>query len=227
MVEDLNAIIKEVKSAYSDMPLQQSDGSSYEPLTDEDMADMSDSAIEAYEEKAKTGILFMDSDLSSLYNDLRNAITSSGADGVTLRSIGIETSYSDGLTTLTLNEQTLREALESDPDKVQEAFTKSKENGAATDGLMATLKSVTDRYAATTGDVKGILIEKAGSQYSPTAALDNTLLNQMKDVEEEISKWQDKMSDKVDYYTNKFTQLEVLINEMNSQSSALSGLLGS
>lgn len=108
MVEDLNAIIKEVKSAYSDMPLQQSDGSSYEPLTDEDMADMSDSAIEAYEEKAKTGILFMDSDLSSLYNDLRNAITSSGADGVTLRSIGIETSYSDGLTTLTLNEQTLR-----------------------------------------------------------------------------------------------------------------------
>lgn len=129
MVEDLNAIIKEVKSAYSDMPLQQSDGSSYEPLTDEDMADMSDSAIEAYEEKAKTGILFMDSDLSSLYNDLRNAITSSGADGVTLRSIGIETSYSDGLTTLTLNEQTLREALESDPDKVQEAFTKSKENG--------------------------------------------------------------------------------------------------
>ena len=227
MVDDLNAIIKEVKSAYSDMPLQQSDGSSYEPLSDDDMADMSDSAIEAYNEKAKTGILFMDSDLSSLYNDLRNAITSSGSDGVTLRSIGIDTSYSDGLTTLTLDEQTLREALESDPDKVQEAFTKSKDSGAATDGLMATLKSVTDRYAATTGDVKGILIEKAGSKYSPTAALDNTLLNQMKDVEDEISTWQDKMSDKVDYYTNKFTQLEVLINEMNSQSSALSGLLGS
>ena len=56
--------------------------------------------------------------------------------------------------------------------------------------------------------------------------MDNTLLDQMKDVEDEISKWQDKMSDKVDYYTNKFTQLEVLINEMNSQSSALSGMLG-
>lgn len=227
MVDDLNEIIKAVKSAYSDMPLQQSDGSSYEPLTDDDMADMSESAIEAYEEKAKTGILFMDSDLSSLYNDLRNAITSSGSDGVTLRSIGIDTAYSDGLTTLTFDEKAFREALESDPDKVQEAFTKSKENGAATDGLMATLKTITDRYASTTGDVKGILIEKAGSQYSPTAALDNTILNQMKDVEDQISEWQDKMSDKVDYYTNKFTQLEVLINEMNSQSSALSGLLGS
>lgn len=226
MVDDLNEIIKAVKSAYSDMPLQKSDGSKYEPLTDDDMADMSESAIEAYEEKAKTGILFMDSDLSSLYNDLRNAITSSGSDGVTLRSMGIETSYSDGLTTLTFDEQKFREALESDPDKVQEAFTKSKENGAATDGLMATIKSITDRYASTTGDVKGILIEKAGSKYSPTAALDNTILNQMKDVEEEISKWQDKMSNQVDYYTNKFTQLEMLMNQMNSQSSALSGLLG-
>ena len=208
------------------MPLQKSDGSKYEPLTDDDMADMSESAIEAYEEKAKTGILFMDSDLSSLYNDLRNAITSSGSDGVTLRSMGIETSYSDGLTTLTFDEQKFREALENDPDKVQEAFTKSKENGAATDGLMATIKSITDRYASTTGDVKGILIEKAGSKYSPTAALDNTILNQMKDVEEEISKWQDKMSNQVDYYTNKFTQLEMLMNQMNSQSSALAGLMG-
>ena len=227
MVEDLNTIIKEVKSAYSDMPLEKSDGSSYEPLTDDDMADMSDSAIEAYEEKAKTGILFMDSDLSSLYGDLVNAITSSGADGVTLRSIGIDTSYSDGLTTLTLDEQKLREALDSDPDKVQEAFTKSKDTGAATNGLMASLQSITDRYAATTGDTKGILIEKAGSKYSPSSALDNTLLKQMEDVEEEISKWQDKMSDQVDYYTNKYTQLEMLINEMNSQSSALSGLMGS
>ena len=226
MVEDFNTIIKEVKSAYSDMPLQQSDGSRYEPLTDDEMADMSESAIENYEEKAKTGLLFMDSDLSSLYNQLRNAISPGGADGSTLRSMGISTSYSDGLTTLTFDEQAFREALESDPDKVQEAFTKSKENGAATNGLMTSIQTVLDRYASTTGDPKGILIEKAGSKYAPTAALDNTLLNQMQDVEDEISKWQDKMSNKVDYYTNKFTQLELLINQMNSQSSALSGLMG-
>ena len=91
---------------------------------------------------------------------------------------------------------------------------------------MTSIQNIIDRYAATTGEPKGILIEKAGSKYSPTAALDNTMLDQMQDVEDEISQWQDKMSDKVDYYTNKFTQLEVLINQMNSQSSALSGLLG-
>ena len=45
-------------------------------------------------------------------------------------------------------------------------------------------------------------------------------------IDEQIEKWQDKMSNKVDYYTNKFTQLEVLIQQMNSQSSTLSGLMG-
>ena len=226
MVEDYNAMVTEVKKAYSDMPLQQSNGSRYEPLTADDEEGMTESEIEAYEEKAKTGILFMDSDLSSLYNALRSAVTPGGSEGSYLRSIGIQTSYSDGLTTISLDESALREALETDLDGVRDSFTRSKENGAATDGLMTSIQNVTEKYAATTGAVKGILIEKAGSQYSPTAALDNTMLDKMESIDEQIEKWQDKMSDKVDYYTNKFTQLEMLINQMNSQSSALAGLTG-
>ena len=226
MVDDYNAMVTEIKKAYSDMPLQKTDGSKYDPLTSEDEEGMTESEIEAYEEKAKTGILFMDRDLSSLYSALRDAVVSSGADGAYLRSIGINTSYEDGLTTISLDEKALREALETDLDGVANAFNKSKENGAATDGLMTKIQEVTDRYAATTGAVKGILIEKAGSKYAPTAALDNTILDQMKELDKQISTWQSKMSDKVDYYTNKFTQLEMLINQMNSQSSALAGLTG-
>lgn len=225
-VEDYNALVTEVKKAYSDMPLQQSNGSRYEPLTSEQEADMTESEIKAYEEKAKTGILFMDSDLSSLYNSLRSAVTPGGNDGAYLRSIGINTSYSEGLTTISLDEAALREALETDPDGVRDAFAKSQKNGAATDGLMASIQSVTEKYAATTGATKGILIEKAGSQYAPSTALSNTMLDKMSDIDEQIEKWQDKMTNQVDYYTNKFTQLELLINQMNSQSSALAGLTG-
>lgn len=226
MVEDYNKIVTEVKGAYSDMPLQQTNGSRYEPLTEEQKADMTESEIEAYEEKAKTGILFGDNDLSSLYNALRSAIAPGGNDGSFLRSIGIKTSYSEGLTTIELDETALREALETNPDQVKEVFTKSKDNGASSDGLMTSIQKVTNRYAATTGATKGILIEKAGSKYSPTAALDNTLLDQMNEIDDQIETWQNKMSDKVDYYTNKFTQLEMLIQQMNSQSSTLSGLMG-
>ncbi len=41
-----------------------------------------------------------------------------------------------------------------------------------------------------------------------------------------LSRWEDKMSDQIDRYTTKFSKLEQLIAEMNSQSSALMGLMG-
>lgn len=222
MVTDYNAMVTEVKKAYSDMPLQKSDGSKYEPLTAEDEADMTESEIKAYEEKAKTGILFMDRELSSLYSALRGAVVGDG-DPAYLRKIGISTSYEEGLTTITLDENKLRQALETDLDGVRDAFTKTGENG---NGLMASIQEVADRYASTTGATKGILIEKAGSKYSAASALNNTMQDKLEDLDEQIARWQDKMSNKVDYYTNKFTQLEVLINQMNAQSSALAGLTG-
>ena len=225
MVEDYNAMAKEIKDAYSTLPMQNSKGKYYEPLTDEDRADMSDSAIEAYEEKAKTGLLFGDKDLSALYEQLRSAISMTGADGEALEDIGISTSYSNGLTTLTLNENKLRAALDSDPDKVTSVFTKSKESGSSTNGLMQALKSPLDMYGKITG-TKGILIEKAGSSLAPTSLYQNVLQEQMNQISKQIEKWQDKLSDKVDYYTSKFTQLEQLISEMNSQSSTLFSMTG-
>ena len=44
--------------------------SDYEPLTDEDKASMSESAIKAYEEKAKQGLLFNDRNLSDRVHNL-------------------------------------------------------------------------------------------------------------------------------------------------------------
>lgn len=223
MVEDYNEIMNSVKDLYTTRPATTSTGKSYEPLTDEEADGMTETEIKNYEEKAKQGILYMDSDLSSLYNSLRSVLT--GNSGL-LKSIGLSTEYSSGKTTLKLDETALRQAIAEDPEAVKDAFVSSKDNGAATDGLMAQMNKVVNNYAGTSGATKGILIEKAGSKYSPTAALDNSMLDKMNDIDDEIEKWQDKLSDKVDYYTNKFTQLEMLINQMNSQSSALSGLMG-
>lgn len=225
MVEDYNEIVKAVRDAFNTMPLTKTDGSHYEPLSAEEQADLSESEIEAYEEKAKQGLLFMDSDLSSLYSDLVNAITPMGTDGSLLRSIGIDTSYSDGVTTLSLDEDALREALASNPDNVQKAFTKTAGNGSTTDGLMESIREVVDRYGKTTG-TKGILVERAGSIKAPSTLNSNTIQDQLDDIDEQISKWQDKLSDQIDYYTSKFTQLEQLIAQMNSQSSTLAGLMG-
>ena len=226
LVEDYNAMATEIKNAYSTLPLQTSSGKSYEPLTDEDRADMSESAVKSYEEKAKTGLLFGDRDLSSLYQGMTNALNVLGVSGTEAEKLGLTTSYSNGTTTLALNESKLVAALESDPDSVKEIFTRSKANGDSSDGLMQGLKTQLDKYASTTGASKGILIQKAGSTLAPTSIYQNTLQSKLDDLDELIEKWQDKLTDKIDYYNSKFTALEQLINEMNSQSSALAGLTG-
>ena len=225
MVEDYNAMVTEIKNAYSTMPQQKSNGKYYEPLTEEDKADMSESSIKAYEEKAKQGLLFADRDLSALYSQLTSAISMSGKDGADLKAIGITSNYSNGLTTLSLNENKLRAALETDPDKVRDVFSKSVASGSSSNGLMQALKSPLDMYSKVQG-TKGILVQKAGSTLAPTTLYKNTLQNKLDDFDTQIEKWQDKMADQVDRYTSKFTALEKLISQMNSQSSALAGFLG-
>lgn len=220
MVKDYNEMANEIKDAYSTMPLYNSKGQRYEPLTEDDERDMSDSAVDRYNEKAKTGILFGDSNLSSLYNDIRSAINELG-----MTNIGITTEYKDGKTTLVVDEAKLKETLERDPEKVTSVFTQSKNNGAATDGFMEKLKNTMDLYTKTTGK-KGILIDLVGSPKSALSLLNNTYKSKMDKMDETIASWQDKLADKIDYYNRQFTRLEQMISQMNSQSSSLMGLMG-
>ncbi|MCI9155819.1 MAG: flagellar filament capping protein FliD [Lawsonibacter sp.] len=226
MLEDYNTMMAEIKSAYSTMPYQTSSGSfaNYEPLTEDDRAGMSESAIERYEEKAKQGILFGDRNLSALYNKLRNAFSPAGDDGAFLRAMGFSTSYSisDGTQAVTLDEDKLRAMLESDPDKVTEVFTKTDGLG----GVMQNVKNTLDTYARTTGEPKGILIQQAGSPLSSLSLMSNSWQKEIDNLNTQIETWQDKLSDQVDRYTQQFSRLEVLINQMNSQSSTLAGLMG-
>ncbi|MPM11971.1 hypothetical protein SDC9_58322 [bioreactor metagenome] len=222
MVDELNEILKSVRDAHATLPNYKSDKSRYEPLTDDDKSGMTDSAIEKYEEKAKQGILFGDSDLTSLYSKLLSAISPSGAAGSALSAMGISTTYSDGVTTLQVDEDALRDALASNPDGVRDAFTSTTGNG----GLMVNVSKVLSDYASTTGATKGILVQKAGSAYSPLSLLSNNIQDQIDEYDEQITKWQDKLSDQVDYYTRMFTRLEQLTSSMNSQSSMITSMLG-
>ena len=226
MIEDYNTMMAEIKGAYSTMPYQKSNGSfaNYEPLTEDDRAGMSESAIERYEEKAKQGILFGDRTLSTLYDKMRNVFSPAGEDGAFLRAMGISTSFSisDGTQTVTLDEDKLRAMLDSDPDRVAEVFTKTSGTG----GVMQNLKTQLDNYAKTTGEPKGILIQQAGSPLSSLSLMNNSWQKQIDNYNTQIEKWQDKLSSQVDRYTQQFSRLEQLINQMNSQSSTLAGLMG-
>ena len=231
-VEDVNKLITDVHGAFTTQPLTKTSHSSskgvtyYEPLTEDDRNDMSESAIEKYEEKAKTGLLFGDSDLRSLYDKLLTTIQSSGTDRADLESIGLSTAYSGGITTFKLNETKLREALDSDPDKVRNIFTKTTEGGSATNGLMASLKMTMNDYASTSLASPGVLVSKAGTKLSAVSLINNNLYQQISNLDKQIESWQTKLSSRVDYYTKQFTALEKLMSTMNNQSSMLADLMG-
>ena len=230
LINDFNEVMSEVKSAYSTMPYRKSDGSfaTYEPLTDADMEGMSESAIEKYEEKAKQGLLFNDRNLSGLYNGMMNVFSLTGEDGQILKNMGITVNFSstDGSTSIQLNESKLRSYLETNLDDVQDLFTRSVEGGASSNGIMQNMKTQLDRYAGISGSTKGLLVQEARTPLYSLSLLDNNLQKQIDSTQTEIEKWQTKLSDRVDSYTSQFTRLELLINQMNSQSSMLAGMMG-
>ena len=104
-------------------------------------------------------------------------------------------------------------------------FTRTSESGG-TSGIMEGLKTQLDRYGSTTGATKGILVQQSGTPLSALSLLDNAWQKEIDNLGTQIEKWQGKLSDRVDYYTKMFSRLEVLVNQMNSQSSALAGLMG-
>ena len=229
MISDYNEMMAEIRSAYATMPYQNSSGAfqTYEPLSEDDMAGMSESAIQRYEEKAKQGILFGDTNLRALYERMQSVFQPGGADSVLLSKIGIGTSFSsDNTTMITLDENKLREALDSDPDAVADIFTRTGESGASSNGIMQSMKVQLDRYAGLTGATKGILIQQAGTPLNSLSLLDNQWQKEIDNIGTQIEKWQDKLESQVDRYTSMFSKLEVLINQMNSQSSTLAGLMG-
>lgn len=213
MVEAYNEIVDLVNSLVSTKPDRD-----YAPLTDDQKEEMSEEQIEKWEKKAKEGILFGDDLLRNLSSDLR--FVAGGSLMTELEKIGI--SEASGYTSngkLTIDENKLKNALESEPDKVADLFANPKT------GLMTNMKKVTDSYAKTWG-TKGSLIARAGSESSAISLTDNELYTSMKDIDSIIKQLQERLKKEQDRYISQFTTLETVIARMNSQSSYLSSISG-
>lgn len=227
MIDSFNEILELVNSSVKTKPARDSNNNGYDPLTDEQKADMSESQIEKWEEKAKQGILFGDTDLRMMADNLRTIINSGNSSELSSMGITVSTNYSDN-GKLVFDETKFRTALQKDPEAVRNAFTKAAskdENGNTTQGgLMVKMKSVMDKYGSMTGATKGILVERAGSIYAPTSVLSNSLQKRMDSISEYIDRLQSRLESETDRYISQFTSLETLVSQMNNQSSYLSSL---
>lgn len=226
MIEEYNSIVELVNKELTTKPDRD-----YEPLTSEQKKELSEDDIKLYEEKAKQGLLFADSDLRTLTSDLRFIIGGGIAQELADMGISTSSSYSDN-GKITFDESKFRAALEKDPERVQELFTSSaiqNPNGnGTTKGVASVLRDVMDKYVNTMGswDSKGILVRKAGTESSPVSLTENYMYKQIAEFNKAILKLQTQLEAERDRYIAQFSNLETLISQMNAQSSYLSGLSG-
>lgn len=201
----------------------------YAPLTDQQRDELSESQIEKWEEKAKEGLLFNDTDIRGLADKMRFIFPSGSEDKRLLESMGITTSnsYADN-GKLVFDETKFRAVLESDPESVQQLFSRPAGTNGPDDkgGFMARVGNIFEMYASTTGSTKGILVERAGSTYAPTSILNNAIQKQLNSIDVELKKLNKRLTTETDRYISQFTYLETMISQMNSQSSYLSQLGG-
>lgn len=224
-VEDYNTLIADLNNRVT-TPRPTSDGSlsgdKYEPLTDEQREEMSDSEIEKWEEKAKEGLLYHDSTIQTFLYDLRSAMSGgSGSAIVALEDMGISISsnYEDN-GKLILDESKLQAALQEDPEAIGEVFA-DPENGIAT-----LVKDVLNDTVETTGSQKGSLVLLAGVKNTSTVN-ENTISKQLEEYAELISDLEDQYEEEYERYWSQFTQLETLTAQYNSQSEWLASQFSS
>ncbi|MFR2772386.1 MAG: flagellar filament capping protein FliD [Clostridium sp.] len=221
-IEAYNAMIDEVRTQVTTKP-----DSNYGPLTEDQKNEMNETSIKNWEDKAKEGILYNSSALKDLDNATQGIFSSMMMNGVSyddLEKIGI--SFSDDYTAggkIVFDEEKFKTAMNSDPEKVSDLFT-------GTHGIVntidSTLSTYATRYASKNGNSYGVLIEEAGSEKLSLTLTNNSIYKELKDMQETITNLQSQLSTEQDRYISQFTQMERLINQMNSQSSYLSQLGG-
>ena len=221
-IEAYNAMIDEVRTQATTRP-----DSNYKPLTEDQKNEMNENSIKNWEDKAKEGILYNSSALKDLDNATQGIFSSMMMNGVSyddLEKIGI--SFSDDYTAggkIVFDEEKFKTAMDSDPEKVSDLFT-------GTHGIVntidSTLSTYATRYASRNGNSYGVLIEEAGSEKLSLTLTNNSIYKELKDMQETITNLQSQLSTEQDRYISQFTQMERLINQMNSQSSYLSQLGG-
>lgn len=224
--EDFNAIVTEVNTQVTSRP-----DSSYGPLTDEQKDEMSETSIENWEKKAKTGLLFNDSTMRSLSMDIQSVYTKlmreTGLSYEDLKEMGI--TYSDNEKdggVIAFDETAFRTAMESKPEKVSALFTGGSGMG---NGLVKivedTFTPYATRFASRNGNSYGRLIEEAGSEKIPTSIMKNQIYKEIKNKQDLIEQLRAKLKTEQDRYISQFTTMETMINKMNSQASYLSQIM--
>lgn len=134
-VETYNTLIDSLNTKY-----REEKNTDYKPLTKKQESEMTESQIDKWNEKAKSGLLYHDNNIYSIISDMRESLYTKvdAVDTVltdakgnkysynSMSSIGITSSTNQGH--ITLDEEKLKKALTEDPDCVYQLFASDQDS---------------------------------------------------------------------------------------------------
>lgn len=219
-MKEYNALINEMDKLYNSESTK-----GYEPLTDEEKDEMSDSEVEKWEKKIQDSILRRDSNLSTISSAMKNIMLQGATvngERMYLSSFGIETlgyfsaeeneknayhiNGDEDDSVVSSKENSLKTAIASDPDTVIAFFSELSNN------LYKQLSSLSTSLEG---------VRSFGSFYDDKKMKDdyNTYTTKIKDQEEKLTAMEER-------WYNKFSAMETALAKMQSNQSAVSSLLG-
>lgn len=216
---EYNSIINELTSLYN-----ADSAKGYEPLTDDEKSEMSDSEVEKWETKIKDAILRNDSTIDGVMNSMTTAMMSSytvNGKSYSLASFGIHTL---GYLNAAKNEQYAYhiDGDEDDSntsgniDKLLDMITNNPED---VEEFMKQLTS--GLYSALDTKMKSTTMSSAYTIYN-----DKQMAKDYNSYTTQIKNWETKIEDLENRYYKQFSNMEKQLAKMQSSTSSLSSLFG-
>lgn len=218
-LQQYNTLINEMQSLYN-----ADSAKGYEPLTDDEKAEMSDKEVEKWETKIKDALLRRDGTLGNVMNAMTTAMAKTftiNGKSYSLASFGIKTS---GYLNSNKNE---KYAYHIDGDK-EDANTAQN-----ADKLMAAIQEDPDTVVDFMKQLSTSLYKAIGDKMSSTTLSsaytiynDKQMTKDLNNYKTQITKWEKMVSEKEDYYYKKFSKMESALATLNSTQSSMSGFFG-
>lgn len=218
-LKEYNELVNSMEKAYN-----AASSKGYEPLTDDEKAELSDKEVEKWEQKIKDSILRRDDTLRSVLNSMSTNMGKTfeiNGKKYSLASFGIKTAgYFNAAENETYayhidgdaddafssgNDDKLRKMIEEDPDTVASFFTQ----------LATTVyDELHERMESTT-------LSSAYKVYN-----DKQMQTEYDEYTKTIKKWEEKLKEMEESYYKKFAAMETALSKLQSQTNSLSSLLG-
>lgn len=221
LIKDYNSLMKDLDSLYNADAAK-----GYEPLTDDERAEMSDKEIEEWEKKIKDSILRNDSTMGSFATSIYSTMSS------TLEVNGKKLSLSSfGISTMSyfLAGANEKRVFHIDGD-VDDESVSSKTN-LLKDMITSDPEGTISFFEQLTRDVYAKMDEvmKEGNDFKSMFKVNNDkqMQKEYDTYKDKIKQEEKKLAEYEQRWYDKFTAMETALSKLTSKESALSSILGS